>query len=107
MLCRRNVQRGVLLEETDWHNYGHASNNPKCRDCLVHSGHEPTAVTQTFGSPKAMLTTARLMLFGPKRETPPAVLPEPQRAPKEVFEIATTWQPAGDSEQEAEVTVAS
>ena len=87
-----------LLEETDWHNYGHASGNPKCRDCLVHSGHEPTAVTQTFGSLKAMLTTARLMLLGPKRETPPDVLPQPQRAPAEVFEIAPTWQPTEDAE---------
>jgi hopanoid biosynthesis associated radical SAM protein HpnH len=96
-----------LLEETDWHNYGHASDNPKCRDCLVHSGHEPTAVTQTFGSLKAMLTTARLMLLGPKRETPPEVLPEPRRAPKEVFEIAESWPSAEDAEQVADATLTS
>ncbi len=32
-----------LLEKTDWQNYGKASGNPKCADCMVHCGYEPTA----------------------------------------------------------------
>ncbi|NES80318.1 MAG: adenosyl-hopene transferase HpnH [Moorea sp. SIO2B7] len=32
-----------LLEETDWDKYGNASGNPKCTDCMVHCGYEPTA----------------------------------------------------------------
>ncbi len=32
-----------LLEETDWSQYGRASGNPKCADCMVHCGYEPTA----------------------------------------------------------------
>lgn len=32
-----------LLNETDWDNYGRASGNPKCADCMVHCGYEPTA----------------------------------------------------------------
>lgn len=32
-----------LLEETEWSNYGRASGNPKCADCMVHCGYEPTA----------------------------------------------------------------
>ena len=32
-----------LLEETDWSQYGHSSGNPKCADCMVHCGYEPTA----------------------------------------------------------------
>ncbi|MFW6358849.1 MAG: adenosyl-hopene transferase HpnH, partial [Chroococcales cyanobacterium] len=32
-----------LLENTDWENYGRASGNPKCADCMVHCGYEPTA----------------------------------------------------------------
>ncbi len=32
-----------LLEETDWNQYGQASGNPKCADCMVHCGYEPTA----------------------------------------------------------------
>jgi hypothetical protein len=32
-----------LLEETKWEDYGHASGNPKCTDCMVHSGFEASA----------------------------------------------------------------
>jgi len=32
-----------LLEKTDWSQYGRASGNPKCADCMVHCGYEPTA----------------------------------------------------------------
>ena len=39
-----------LMDETPWEEYGHASGNPHCEDCMVHSGHEPTAVHATFSS---------------------------------------------------------
>lgn len=32
-----------LLEKTDWSKYGRGSGNPKCADCMVHCGYEPTA----------------------------------------------------------------
>ncbi|HIK46647.1 MAG TPA: adenosyl-hopene transferase HpnH [Leptolyngbyaceae cyanobacterium M65_K2018_010] len=32
-----------LLDDTDWENYGRKSGNPKCADCMVHCGYEPTA----------------------------------------------------------------
>ncbi|MEJ2108759.1 MAG: adenosyl-hopene transferase HpnH [Acidobacteriota bacterium] len=39
-----------LLETTDWDRYGHKSGNPRCADCMVHSGYEASAVNDTFGS---------------------------------------------------------
>jgi hopanoid biosynthesis associated radical SAM protein HpnH len=39
-----------LMEETAWDQYGRRSGNPKCRDCMVHCGYEPSAVDHTFGS---------------------------------------------------------
>jgi len=39
-----------LMETTRWENYGRASGNDKCRDCMVHCGYEPTAVDRTFVS---------------------------------------------------------
>jgi hopanoid biosynthesis associated radical SAM protein HpnH len=39
-----------LMEETRWEAYGRKSGNEKCRDCMVHCGHEPSAVDYTFGS---------------------------------------------------------
>ncbi|MFW9258985.1 adenosyl-hopene transferase HpnH [Nostoc sp. CALU 546] len=32
-----------LLAQTDWSQYGQKSGNPKCADCMVHCGYEPTA----------------------------------------------------------------
>ena len=49
-----------LMESTDWSAYGRKSGNPKCRDCMVHCGHEPSAVTATFGSLRGLARTARL-----------------------------------------------
>lgn len=37
-----------LLENTDWSKYGHKSGNPKCQDCMVHCGYEPTAATDAM-----------------------------------------------------------
>lgn len=54
-----------LLATTDWDRYGCASGNPKCRDCMVHSGYEPSAVAATFGSWRAFWRTAWLTLWGP------------------------------------------
>ena len=39
-----------LLDTTPWEKYGRASGNEKCRDCMVHSGYEATAVNHTFVS---------------------------------------------------------
>jgi hopanoid biosynthesis associated radical SAM protein HpnH len=39
-----------LMEDTRWENYGPKSGNPKCRDCMVHCGFEPTAVHETFST---------------------------------------------------------
>jgi hopanoid biosynthesis associated radical SAM protein HpnH len=53
-----------LLQTTRWERYGHASGNPKCRECMVHCGHEPTAVVTTFGSWRGLLATACLAVLG-------------------------------------------
>ena len=37
-----------LIESTDWSQYGRASGNPKCADCMVHCGYEPTAAVDAM-----------------------------------------------------------
>jgi hopanoid biosynthesis associated radical SAM protein HpnH len=32
-----------LIDNTKWEDYGRASGNPKCQDCMMHCGYEPTA----------------------------------------------------------------
>jgi hopanoid biosynthesis associated radical SAM protein HpnH len=52
-----------LLDSTNWANYGTESGNPKCANCMVHSGYEASAVHDTFSSIKGFLTTAKATLF--------------------------------------------
>jgi len=53
-----------LMETTDWDRYGRQSGNPKCRDCMVHCGYEPSAVAATFGTFRGIAATARTTLLG-------------------------------------------
>jgi hopanoid biosynthesis associated radical SAM protein HpnH len=52
-----------LIGETKWENYGTESGNPKCANCMVHSGYEASAVNDTFGSLRGLLATARATIF--------------------------------------------
>src|ERR1700674_5052623 len=52
-----------LLDETDWSNYGTESGNPKCANCMVHSGYEASAVNDQFGSLSGFLATVKATLF--------------------------------------------
>ncbi len=51
-----------LMETTEWQDYGHASGNPKCQDCMVHCGFEPTSVDDTFGSIRGFARTVKSVL---------------------------------------------
>lgn len=84
-----------LMELTEWSNYGRASGNEKCQNCMVHSGHEPTAVDQTFSSMKGFVKTALLTVLGPGKSKPvdfidegidQISLPVVQLSPKEIAE---------------------
>ena len=52
-----------LMRETAWENYGHASGNPKCANCMVHSGYEASAVNHTFASFGGLVATVKAMVF--------------------------------------------
>ncbi|MTW09912.1 adenosyl-hopene transferase HpnH [Pseudoduganella eburnea] len=57
-----------LMEETDWDAYG-TGNYEKCANCMVHSGYEATAVTDTVKHPLKALGVA---LRGVKTDGPMA-----------------------------------
>lgn len=57
-----------LMEETRWEQYGRASGNDKCRNCMVHCGYEPSAVNHTFSSLSGMLAMICGMLFKTYRD---------------------------------------
>ena len=69
-----------LMEATEWHQYGTESGNPKCANCMVHSGYEASAVNYTFSSLRGLLATARATLFTSyKDESARKLLNEPVR----------------------------
>jgi hopanoid biosynthesis associated radical SAM protein HpnH len=51
-----------LLKKTNWDSYGPESGNPRCANCMVHSGFEASAVNDTFSSLKGFLRTIRAIL---------------------------------------------
>lgn len=53
-----------LMEDTDWDAFGYASGNPKCANCMVHSGHEASAVYETFNSWRGIKDSAVATLTG-------------------------------------------
>jgi hopanoid biosynthesis associated radical SAM protein HpnH len=48
-----------LMQATEWETYGTESGNPKCANCMVHSGYEASAVHDTFGSLSGFWGTVR------------------------------------------------
>jgi hopanoid biosynthesis associated radical SAM protein HpnH len=48
-----------LMEATNWENYGTESGNPKCANCMVHSGYEASAVHDQFSTWKGFLATVK------------------------------------------------
>ncbi|MFI4923184.1 MAG: adenosyl-hopene transferase HpnH [Burkholderiales bacterium] len=55
-----------LMETTQWEEYG-TGRNPKCADCMVHCGYEPTAINDTFARPLKALS---VFLRGPNTDGP-------------------------------------
>ncbi len=53
-----------LVDSTKWEDYGTESGNPKCANCMVHSGYEASAVDDTFGSVAGLFRAAKASLFG-------------------------------------------
>ncbi len=48
-----------LMDNTDWSRYGQG-NDPRCEDCMVHCGYEPTAVMDTVRHPiKGLMVSLR------------------------------------------------
>jgi hypothetical protein len=57
--------RQWLMEITSWEKYGSKSGNPKCKDCMVHSGYEASAVDDTFSSFAGFGRAVKATLFPP------------------------------------------
>ncbi len=79
-----------LIRETEWDRYGTESGNPRCANCMVHSGYEASAVNDTFGSIRGFLNTVRAVLFGGAYSDPRAgaALEEESRSAPSLVQLA-------------------
>jgi hopanoid biosynthesis associated radical SAM protein HpnH len=79
-----------LMEATRWERYGHASGNPKCANCMVHSGYEASSVEHAFGSVCGLFAMAKATLFGGRYVDPDAgraLAATPRTHPGELIEV--------------------
>ncbi len=69
-----------LLDSVEWQNYGTESGNPKCANCMVHSGYEASAVDHTFSGLRGLWATAKATFSGPYKDPDAlALLNEPAK----------------------------
>ncbi len=86
-----------LMSKTEWQQYGTESGNPRCANCMVHSGYEASAVNDTFNSFGGLWRTVRAIFFSrgypnsaaivqprhPAEPDPPLVQVQPEAVPSE------------------------
>jgi hopanoid biosynthesis associated radical SAM protein HpnH len=66
-----------LMNSTKWEEYGVSSGNPKCANCMVSCGYEPSAVIEGFGSLKGFWGMIRGTFSSYKDEHALRLLNEP------------------------------
>src|SRR5690349_7722891 len=77
-----------LMDSTEWSSYGTESGNPKCANCMVHSGYEASAVDHTFSSWRGLFSTVRATLFSRYNDDDAlAMLEQPVTAPHAADEL--------------------
>jgi len=95
-----------LMEATEWAHYGTESGNPKCANCMVHSGYEASGVNYTFGSLKGLWDTAKSMVTlypdrGARDLLSQPVLPVHSKNPLVQIQTAKIEAPVGMEETPA------
>ena len=82
-----------LLDTTDWKNYGQASGNPKCANCMCHVGYEPSAVDEAFSSfgkfVELVKDIATIKRPSRRKTSPGSAIPEDFPLPKETRQAKT------------------
>ncbi|MFN0170369.1 MAG: adenosyl-hopene transferase HpnH [Bryobacteraceae bacterium] len=91
-----------LMDSVEWDRYGTESGNPKCANCMLHSGYEPSAVNETFSSWGGFWDTVRATLFTRYRD-PEALAAlgqplKPVRPPAGLVQISASREAASEVE---------
>jgi hopanoid biosynthesis associated radical SAM protein HpnH len=91
-----------LLETTRWEDYGVASGNPKCANCMVSCGYETTAVVDGFGSLSGFAAMVRGTFSSYKDPAALKLLDElsATQTPRNLVQVETAAQKAGQQPEE-------
>jgi len=93
-----------LMRTTEWSRYGTESGNPKCANCMVHSGYEASAVHDTFNTLRGFVATVKATFSSRYQDA--KALEELERPVKPVHAPAGLVQlQAAKSEDREEATV--
>ena len=74
-----------LLDSTEWQKYGTESGNPRCANCMVHSGYEASAVDHTFSGLGGLWETVRATFSGNYTDDDAALLLDEPVQPVHAF----------------------
>jgi hopanoid biosynthesis associated radical SAM protein HpnH len=91
-----------LMEATEWSHYGVASGNPRCANCMVHSGYEASAVDHTFRSLKGVLAYVAAVLRSSHRDEAELAQLEVPIQPLHAFNPLVQIEPHSGELQETE-----
>jgi hopanoid biosynthesis associated radical SAM protein HpnH len=94
-----------LMEATAWNEYGTESGNPKCANCMVHSGYEASAVDDGFGSLRGFAAMVKATLFTSHKDPAALRLLEEKTQPVHSFNpLVQIAHQNGESSNELEET---
>src|ERR1700724_2258991 len=89
-----------LLESVEWQNYGTESGNPKCANCMVHSGYEASAMDHTFSGLHGLWAATKSAFAGKYEDSDAlAMLNEPAK-PVHTFNPLVQINSGGKSQLE-------
>ncbi len=91
-----------LMQATEWEKYGTESGNPKCANCMVHSGYEASAVHDTFGSLRGFWGTVRATFSSAYKDDEAAAMLKEQIRPVHSYNpLVQIGASAGSAEEVA------
>ncbi len=94
-----------LMETTSWASYGTESGNPKCANCMVHSGYEASAVDHTFASIGGIWANIKAMMFSGGYKDPEAEKALKQTAGKPHLPVVQVTMNGSKREERETVSV--
>ncbi len=87
-----------LMRDTAWPEYGPKSGRAECRDCMVHSGFEASAVEHAASSATGLVAMLRALVAGPRIPEPAAVAPARPELAVEETPLRRGWTGDGSAD---------